>query len=194
MSGEDGYSALVRAFGDLRVPPPVPSSERTSHVTPRGPTLDGGLDEEPTLDLASSSSTPLWYLPNAKEPVCAAAAAAGGYEASRRARVDPATRSRRSARFRGSAGGANGAGGLRHASRAAGYAGEVGGSRQPRPLRRVEPIVEGWREHPPVAGAGGHIARVKVRGGDRARAASTGDPLAGWSRRVLARVAGGSRL
>ena len=119
----------------------------------------------------------------------------GGYGSRpAKARVDPATRSRRSARFRGSAGGANGAGGLRHASWAAGYAGEVGGSRQPRPLRRVEPIVEGWREHPPVAGAGGHIARVKVRGGDRARAASTGDPLVGWSRRVLARVAGGSRL
>ena len=94
MSGEDGYSALVRAFGDLRMAAAGPSSERTSHVTPRGPTLDGGLDEEPTLDLASSSSTPLWYLPNAKEPVCAAAAAAADTEASRRRlestrRLDP---------------------------------------------------------------------------------------------------------
>ena len=64
--------------------------------------MDGVLDEGRRWTSRRPRPTPLWYLPNAKEPVCAAAAGGGGENGSlpAKARVDPATRSRRSARFR----------------------------------------------------------------------------------------------
>ena len=82
MSGDDGYSLdppSIVVGVRLELARETNATSSSPNVTPLGLSAGGvGLEDEPTLEdgPASSSSSPLRYLPNANEPVFAAFAAA----------------------------------------------------------------------------------------------------------------------